>query len=273
MKQTDFNKEMTDYLYGELSAVERRAFEEKMQKDQQLKHEFEELKALRTQLQALTDKDVMEPFPIWGNRSATKKSGKGLILLRPVTAIAATLILLVMVGYLAGFTISMNRQGIMLGFGHLDTTSEAQLSDAHFKALVAQAIAENNNEILDKLNTRDSSFQEKFTALETSLYKVVKQDQSNTITDHDLEKFLEELERRNAELVRGYLTLSAAQQQAYFKTMLTQFNDFVQEQRSEDLALIQNNLIELKASQSIQKQKTDQVLASLISTINYNTKN
>ena len=43
---------------------------------------------------------------------------------------------------------------------------------------------------------------------------------------------------------KGYLKLTSIQQQEYFKTMLTQFNDYMQEQRNEDLTRIQNNLVE-----------------------------
>ena len=52
--------------------------------------------------------------------------------------------------------------------------------------------------------------------------------------------------------------------------MFIQFDELMQERRNEDLTIIRNSLIDLKQSQYIQKQETDNVLASLISTVNQN---
>ena len=88
------------------------------------------------------------------------------------------------------------------------------------------------------------------------------------VTNEYLQKFFAEAENKNTDLMKEYLKLTTTQQQEYFKTMLTQFNDFMQEQRSEDLTVIRNSLIEIKESQNVQKQETDQVIASILTTVN-----
>ena len=98
----------------------------------------------------------------------------------------------------------------------------------------------------------------------------MKANSTNILTKEDLDNYFSQVEDRNTGLMKDYLKLTSNQQQEYLKTMLTQFNEFMQEQRKQDLAMVRNNLIELKQSQSEQKQETDQVLASILSTVNKN---
>ena len=58
------------------------------------------------------------------------------------------------------------------------------------------------------------------------------------------------------------------QQQDYFQAVLTEFSDYMENQREEDLRLIRRSLINLQESQEAQKAETDQILANIITTVN-----
>jgi hypothetical protein len=64
------------------------------------------------------------------------------------------------------------------------------------------------------------------------------------------------------------LQTSSSQQQDYFQAVLTEFSDHLENQREEDLRLIRRSLIDLQESQQTQKQETDQILASILTTVN-----
>jgi hypothetical protein len=68
MESKDFNKSIIDYLYGEMGHAEKKEFEQQMG----WRSRFDEgncnaLKSIRRDLSVLEDKEVMEPFSIWGH--------------------------------------------------------------------------------------------------------------------------------------------------------------------------------------------------------------
>ena len=146
------------------------------------------------------------------------------------------------------------------------------LREDEVKALVRDELDNNNRMLQTKFNEAENTYNNKFMAMETSLSNAINTNKNTVVTSEDLQKFFTEAESQNSELMRDYLQLTTAQQQEYFKTMFIQFDELMQERRNEDLTIIRNSLIDLKQSQYIQKQETDNVLASLISTVNQ-TKN
>jgi hypothetical protein len=174
-----------------------------------------------------------------------------------------------LVGFITNFSISINDQGLFLGFGNqIQTSEEKFIGKEDVQILLQDELDKNNKLLLTKLTESENSSNNKFIALETSLTRAIKTNEKAEVTNEDLQKFFTETENKNTELMRAYLKITTTQQQEYFKTMLTQFNDFMQEQRSEDLTMIRNSLIELKQSQNVQKQETDQVIASILTTVN-----
>ena len=49
--------------------------------------------------------------------------------------------------------------------------------------------------------------------------------------------------------------------------MFTQFNNFYQQQREDDLTFVQTSLNEMKQNQNLQKQDTDHAIASLFTSV------
>lgn len=60
METKDFNKELLDYLYGEMSSNNKKEFERKLQEDESLQKEYEAMLSVRNELDSLKDKEVME---------------------------------------------------------------------------------------------------------------------------------------------------------------------------------------------------------------------
>lgn len=273
MDNQDFNRELLDYLYGEMTPNEKKEFEQKLSESETLQNELRELTAVREELDSLKDKEVMEPFSTWGKTRSSRwfnaNQGRRMIIFRPVTAVAASLVILMLVGYLTNFSISINSNGFQAGFGN-QVVSENQnyLSEADVQSLVNQEVQRSNKELLARLTEAEEGYSQKINMLETSLKSIENKDKSAPITSEDLQNFFVNAENKNAEILKEYLKLTSTQQQDYFRTMLTQFNDFYRQQREDDLTLIQTSLLEMQQNQSAQKQETDQAIASLFSTVN-----
>lgn len=270
METQNFNKELLDYLYGEMSSDDRAAFEKKLKENHSLRAELDELSEVRAELENLKDKEVMEPFSTWGKvKSSAWFSAmrtRKVIVFRPVTAIAASLVILFMIGYLTNFSLSVTNQGFQLGFGEqIAQNVQPYFTEDEVKTIVSQELRKNNEMILAKLNNQEQSYNAKLTSLESELHD--SKNSQDEISKQDLKDFFTSVENKNAETVKEYLKLTSTQQQEYFTAMLTQFNNFYQKQRDDDLTFIQASLYEINQNQAVQKQETDKAIASLYTTV------
>jgi len=270
MESQDFNKELIEYLYGEMTDAEKKTFEEKLSNDPVMQKELEELKQMRSDLTSLEEKEVMEPFSIWAhNKSNWLKGAKRRrsVVLTPITAIAASLVLVMLVGYVTNFSVSLNEQGFQMSFVEAkDKNTQHTITEDDIKRILAQEIEKNNNSIFTTLNEANSALNTRISGLEND-FMTSKIAQNQSVSNEDLNKFFVQSQDRNTQLLQNYLNQTSTQQQQYFKTMLTEFNAYLQEQRAQDLNVLQTDILELKYSQTQQKLETDQVLAGLISTV------
>lgn len=269
METQDFNTELMDYLYGEMSAEEKKKFEVRLAGDQELQEEYRTLSAVRAELDILGDKEVMEPFSTWGKTKGGQLTGplgkRRFIVFRPVAAVAAALLLFMLLGYVTKFSVSINDQGFYLGFGKQEVaTQDKYLTEEQVAELIHEAVRKSNEEVLTQLSNSEESYDQRLTSIEQ---KAKKRDKEQ-ITPEFLENYFTAVEKKNAELMKDFLTRTTAQQQEYYKSMFTQFSEFYLEQRDNDMTMISNSLLQLQENQNIQKQETDQALAGLYTSVN-----
>ncbi len=272
MKSEELKNRLISYLYDEMSTEERLDFETEIEKDPSLKKELDEFRKLRKGLARLEDKEVMEPFFLWGrngsfgwNRIFKRRS---LIMFRPYIAVAASIMLIFVVGYLTRFSISYENDNLYIGFNAREIrTGEDNdgLTEKEIINLVKNEIARNNSVIMARLDETEDSFNGKLASLESTQKKrpVVRQ-AANTVTEDELQQYFEQLQTVNAEIMKDFLQTATVQQQEYFQAVLTQFSDYLQEQREEDMRLIRRNMINLKEDQDQQQLETQQMLANLL---------
>jgi hypothetical protein len=274
MGTEDFNKELITYLYDEMSTEERQEFEIAMENNPELKREFEELKEMRQGLAQIQDKEVMEPFFLWGKQGSDSWVNmfkrRNLLMFKPFIAVAASLIIVLLVGYLTNFTITYKDQSLYIGFNDSGTKgSEAIYTQDQVAQLVNEEIAKNNAYIFSKLTETESNIDNRFAALENSQNtQLTPSYAADVVTREELDIFLANVRSNNLKVLQTYLQSSSVQQQDYFQAVLTEFSDFVENQREEDLRLIRRSLINLQEDQQAQKEETEQILASILTTVN-----
>ncbi len=275
MGTEDFNKALITYLYDEMSTEERQQFEIAMENNPELKREFEELKEMRQGLAQIQDKEVMEPFFLWGKQGSdswvSMFKRRNLLMFKPFIAVAASLVIVMLIGYLTNFTITYKDQSLYIGFNESSTNgSEAIYTQDQVAQLVNEEIAKNNAYIFSKLTETENNLDNRFASLENSQNTQLTPSyaDADVVTREELDIFLANVRSNNLKVLQTYLQSSSVQQQEYFQAVITEFSDFVENQREEDLRLIRRSLINLQENQQAQKDETDQILASILTTVN-----
>lgn len=264
-----------DYIYEEMSTEQRLEFEKELESNKELKRELEDFTSVRKGLSYLEDKEVMEPFFLWNkNRRAAWTSPfqrRGLILFKPVVAVAAMIIAVLLIGYLTNFTVTYENGSFYMGYQKAPVESGDNLSRSEIMNLVKNEIASNNAILVNRIDDTKDDLDSRLASLEKnqtdqSMTRYV----SNMVTEKELKQYYSQFQKANASLMENFLQTSSEQQQEYFQTVLRQFSEYLQEQRQEDLRLIRRSLVDLKENQDQQKEETQQILTSLLNTSSVN---
>ncbi|MDZ7605751.1 MAG: hypothetical protein U5K79_09230 [Cyclobacteriaceae bacterium] len=271
MKNQEFNDELISYLYGEMSADERVAFEQKMVESPELKREYEALAEVRKELAGMDEMDIVAPvFSV--SQEKTKitpvRNTWSRYIMKPIFEVAASLTLLLVAGYLTDFQLSIVDGNISMGFNNKPAETVQQvLSEGEIRALMQEELSKSNHELLATTQKSSVEIDTRVGALEKSVKSIKANTAKSIVSKEELEQFFTMAETRNTDAMKEYMASATVQQQQYLKALFTEYNDYLQQQRQDDLTLIRSGFIEMKQSQSQQKLQTDQVLASLLSTV------
>ena len=271
MKNQEFNSELISYLYGEMPDEECKAFEQKLKDNPELLEEYEALWNVRKELAGIEDADIVAP--IFSGSLGRSINSPGINhwsrhFIKTVLAVAASLTLLIVTGYLTDFQFSVVDGNVSIGF-HSKPVENAPpvLTEAEIRGLMQEELSKNNIEILATAQKSSGEIDTRVIALEKSVKSIKANTAKSLVSKEELEQFFTLAETRNKDAMREFMATATVQQQQYLKALFTEYNDYLQEQRQDDLTLIRSGFIEMKQSQTQQKLETDQVLASLISTV------
>lgn len=271
MENQEMNGELISYLYDEMSEQERLAFEQRMNNNPELKKEYEALSEVRKELAGMEEIDIVAP--VFSGKleqpttSPTRKHWSHYIV-KPVLAVAASLTLLLIAGFLTDFQLSVVDGNLSMGFQNRPVeTTQPVLSEEDIRRMMQEEFTRNNSELLATTQKSSEAIDTRVVSLERSVKSIKAKAAKSIVTKEELEQFFSMAETRNTEALREFMTTATGQQQQYLKALLTEYNDYLQQQREDDLTLIRTGFIEMKQSQTQQKLATDQVLASLISTV------
>lgn len=265
--------ELIDYLYGDLTQMEKEAFEEKLRSNPELRKELDELSTARKGLSAIGDREVMDPFVFqagYGNSVWNKTVNRpGFIIVRYFVAIAASLALFFLAGYITRTTIRFGDGSTLLSFGN-PGEAEKSLTREVITGLIRNEMENNNQALISQVKASESSFQE----LLDDHNRKQKAEIRKIFTaysdgkNEEIDAFLSRLQDDNRGIINEYFEQANTQHQRYVQNLLVSFSDYLQEQRTQDLQRIQNSLVTLKESQDQQKLQTSEILTSIITTMN-----
>lgn len=265
------------YLYGELGKEEQEKVEAYINSSPEAAKELEELKDVRNLLGKLPDKEVINPFYSWRDADSlldkrfNRNNRWGFI--KPLIGIAASIILIMIVGVLTNTRINLRNQGIVISFGN-QLSQPALISQSEVQNLVKSEVqnqvTKSKELFLEELQKIENNLDTRFVSNDDHQLNSIKNviDNQLGVKEERIQKLVRDLQRENLKILAEYLEQAGKQQEFYIQGILSDFTLYIENQREEDLRLIEVNLRLLKDNSDLQFQETGQILASIINTVN-----
>ena len=265
------------YLYGELEGSEKEAMDKYLFEHPEARLELERLQQMRSMLSHVKDKEVIAP-PIFVGESKQRFIWNAPYL-KTIVSIAASLLLIILVGKLSGMRIQYQESELRISFGGNQVANDNAIPAAQpsISSLSAEEVQAMINSSLDKNNlAMQSSWKETQQQLDASITKNLAQN-SNKIdklvkdasaaSQDQIRQFVSGMQTENLQLVKNYFKLSADEQKQYIESLLVDFSKYLQQQRNDDLQLVQTRLNSIEKNTDVFKQETEQILSSIITTV------
>ncbi len=264
------------YLYGELEGAELEAMEKCLFQNPEARAELERLQQMRTMLNQVKDKEVIAP-PIFVGE-AKQRFIWNAPYLKTIISIAASLLIVILAGRFSGMRIQYQQQEVKISFGGSTpvnpiTTptpnSTASLSPEEVQAMINASL--NNNNAVMQSNWKETQEQldasvSKSLALNSNKIDRLLRDASVASQDQ-IRQYVSGMQTENLQLVKSYFKLSSDEQKQYIESLLVDFSKYLQQQRNDDLQLVQSRLNSLEKNTNVFKQETEQILSSIITTV------
>lgn len=257
------------YLYGELSGEEKSAVEKYLKENPTAMKELESLQHIRKMLAAVSDKEVIAP-PIVVEDSKQRFFWNAPYF-KTISAIAASLLLLMVAGKMLDIQVNYSGNEVSMRFGKPATdkiveTLPQGLTTEQVQKMINSSMLQNNkivqaslNETQDKL---DASIRKNMAMNSTRVNNLVQE--ASRASQDEIRRFVATLQDQNQQVVKDYFQLSTNEQQTYIEGLLVNFSKYLQQQRKNDLEVIQTRLVSVEQNNSVFKQEAEQILASII---------
>ena len=271
------------YLYGELSEEEASEVATYLQNHPLEAAEYEGLQQLRGILQNIEDIEVTQPVIMLGN-----KPGSYSFLnifqnrfFQKAAAAAAVFVIGLILAKVTGLNLTYSNQALTIAFSKNQVTpaTSPQNPGQEIKTVsnrndsTQQQLMEKVNALLIRenriLTRRLASLEFDVKVLENEAQRpaVVASEEIPGGDQQDMEELARKISEQNLQLFSEVVKASQVQQEAYIKSLFSEFAIYLQSQRVEDLRKIEASLESLKQDSDLKKLETDQVIASLIQTV------
>jgi len=244
---------LISWLYGELDEVEKAKVEKYFQENPDELKKMQQLGGVKDIMSNVRDKEVIAPplfmdddvkvVPIWKTSS-----------FRTIATIAASFLLIIVVGKVLGTEIRYNSGSVVISFGK-PVPAEGGLTAMQ----VQQMIDESNSRNKEAL---DIAIEQSLANNTAKINDLVRQ--ASNASKADIRNFVSSLQQDNLTQVRDYLQLSSADQRKYTDNLIVEFSKYLQEQRNQDLIMFQTRFSKLEQNTDDLKTETEQILASIV---------
>lgn len=264
-------KDWMAYLYGELQADDKEKFEQYLLENKDARKELEKFTTLRQTLSSLDDKEVIAPPIVIGD--GRQRFIWNIPYFRTIISIAASLLLLLVAGRITGTKVTLNNNEFILSFGESREASSATADPGLSAQQVQQMI---NSSLQNNNSTFEASWKENEERLTASIRKNLAANsvridqlvrQASTASQEQVRDYVASIQTENMRQVKDYFQLTSTEQKNYIENLLVDFAGYLQQQRENDLQVVQTRLNSIEQNTDIFKQETEQILSSIITTV------
>jgi hypothetical protein len=273
-------KDWIAYMYGELDEQERAKFDQYLLDNPEAGLEMEKFHNLRNLLSQVGDKEIIAP-PIMigdqpfraGSRGHTRFLNTPYI--KTILSVAASLLLIILVGSLTGTNIRISDQQISLNFGAVNAelqtaTLSSSLTEDEVQRMINASLEKNNLKVeatLEETSKKlDASIRKNLALNSGNIDKLVRE--ASSASQQQIRQYVETIRAENMQQVKDYFQLTSTEQKQYIENLLVDFAKYLQQQRNDDLQLVQMRMNSLEQNTNLFRQETEQILASIITTVN-----
>jgi hypothetical protein len=271
-------KDWMAYLYDELEGEEKEKFDQYLLSSPEARQELQKYNELRKFMSSVEDKEVIAPPIFVGDNTGNSKlrSLWNSPYLNTIIGIAASLLLIIVVGRLTGTQVTYSNQEFRISFGtptappvKEDVKETPTLSQEQVQQMINASLSQNNanmesvwSENQKKLNT---SIRQNLAVNSEKIDQLVRQ--ASNASQQQIREYVAGLQAENTQLVKDYFQLTATDQKKYLENLLVDFAQYLQQQRNNDLQVVQMRLNDLEQNTDLFKQETEQILSSIITTV------
>jgi hypothetical protein len=267
-------QDLMAYLYGELEGKEKEMVEQYLLENADARIELEKLKQLRHALGHIKDKEVIAP-PIFVGDSRPPFIWNAPYF-KTIVSIAASLLLVLFVGRLSGLQIGYIDKELRISFGKpaepkeiVTVASTPTLTPNDVQEMINASLQQNNLAMQENWEATqkklDASIVKNLASNSTKIDNLVKE--SSAASQQQIREFVAGMQAENVKVVKSYFQLSSSEQKQYIESLLVDFAKYLQQQRNDDLQVVQTQLNSLQKNTDTFKQETEQILTSIISTV------
>lgn len=269
-------KDLMAYLYGELEGQEKERMEQYLLENAEARKELENFQKLRHMMSTVEDKEVIAPPIVIGESNQRFLWNAPYVKL--IASIAASLLLIMLVGRLTDTQVSFGNREFKISFGGNNNTPQVieekqpLLTADQVQQMINTSLTANNNtmeaslkESQDKLQ---ASIRHNLATNSTKINELMQQ--ASLASQEQVRQYVAGLQANNTQSIRDYFALSQTEQKKYVEGLLVDFAQYLQQQRTNDLQLVQTQLQSIEQNTNIFKQETEQILTSIITTVGTN---
>lgn len=237
------------YLYDELSTDEKQQVENYLAENPEVQQELEGLRDTRSMFGLLKDKDVQPPSFVLNEPRQVVMSGgiSGNGFLMKSLAIAASISLLLLVGYLTSFRVTFH-DGVEVAFGEVKER-EPTITQQDVMKWVDTAMARDVSQLQAKIDqTQDA----------------VNQSSEVKVDQEVLDAYLNKLRAQNNKTLKSLIEQSEQDQKAYTDQMLNDLAFYMDVQHQQEMDNLRDEFESLATETQQTNRQTNRLLSVLM---------
>jgi hypothetical protein len=270
MKYRPDESTLISYLYGELDAKESGKVQSYLEANPEELMKMKQLMGVHDIMSNIEDKEVIAP-PVFMDEAPRARMVWLNSTMKTVIGIAASFLLLLVAAKLLGTEISYSQNELKISFGRTKTEQPVQqvqtLSSEQVQLMINSSLARNNETIAagfaENQKELDKAIKNSL-ALNSSKIDGLMKNVSQA-SQEQVRSFVSNLQNENVKTMREYIQLSSSEQSKYMEGLLVDFTKYLNEQRKQDLQLVQSKISTMEQNTDQFKQETEQILATIIS--------
>jgi len=188
--------------------------------------------------------------------------------LRAILAVAASLVAILVAGKLTGAQVTTSGHELRISFGGQPAQQGPEpVSVTEVRELIDARLEQNNVALQSDWQRSqaalDAAIRDNLAENSSRIDQLVKK--TATVSDQQIGAYVSTLQAENMQMIKEYYKLTAEQQKQHLEELLVDFAKYLQQQRNDDLMVMEARMDDIQQNTDLFRQETEQILSSIIS--------